>query len=285
MNGRPRLCDIQHAMLGRGGADDVRMGFGVRHRTKRGQPQIEESAAMFECLAFPGLEHDRFGFFEPRLRFGVIDTETLIIINIVSGAAAKSDDQAAFGQVIDKRDLFRHPDRMMQRHLRHSETDFRMMRRGRQRGGETDRIDIGADAVEMMLRQPDDVEAQFVGQFRLTQGFVDHARVIGRGRGLREQEVGNAHRRAFRRGLQYARAGAVRRGAEDGNSTTAVPSTDNSSSWFRAACSISTRWRPSSSNLRMIRAEMNSMSPSGLWRRILLVARRRKPSSPIQFVI
>jgi hypothetical protein len=88
--------DVQHAVLGRGGADNVWVRLRIRHRPERREPQIEERAMMFERFALPGLEHDRFGFFEPRLRLGVIDAEALVIIDVVGGTAAQSDDQPAF---------------------------------------------------------------------------------------------------------------------------------------------------------------------------------------------
>ena len=119
----------------------------------------------------------------------VIDAVALIVVNVVGGAAAQSDDQPALADVIDQRELLGHADRMMQRHLRHREADLRALRGGRQRGGETDRIDIGADAVEMMFREPDHVEAEFIGQSCLAQGLVDDLAVARGVTAFREQEV------------------------------------------------------------------------------------------------
>ena len=141
---------------------------------------------MLELLAAPGLEHDRLGLLEARLRLGVVEAVALVVVDVVGGAAAQPDDQPALADVVDQRELLGHADRMMQRHLRHREADLRALRCHRQRCREADRIDIGADAVEMMFGEPDHVEAQLVGQPRLAQCLVDHLVVAARDRGFPE---------------------------------------------------------------------------------------------------
>ena len=117
---------------------------------------------VLEFLAAPGLEHDRLGFLEASLRLGVVKTVTLIVVDVVGGTASQPDDQPTLADVVDQRELFSHPDRMMQRHLRHREADLRPFRGHRQRCGEAHRIDIGADPIEVMLGEPDHVEAQLI---------------------------------------------------------------------------------------------------------------------------
>jgi hypothetical protein len=81
----------------------------------------------------------------------------------------------------------------VQCHLCHREADLGVGGRARQSGGECNRIDIGANAVEMMLGQPDRVVAQTVGEQRFLERLVDDAGVVRRGAAFGEQEVGDFH--------------------------------------------------------------------------------------------
>jgi hypothetical protein len=51
--------------------------------------------------------------------------------------------------MVDDGQLFGETHRVMQGRLQHGKADRRLPDRRRQRGGEGDRVDIGADAVEM----------------------------------------------------------------------------------------------------------------------------------------
>ena len=86
----------------------------------------------------------------------------------------------------------------MQRHLRDRETDLRPLRRHRKRRREGHRIDIGADAVEVVLREPDHVEAQLVREPRLAQGLVDHLTIARGITALRKQEIAEFHEELLR---------------------------------------------------------------------------------------
>jgi len=103
------------------------------------------------------------------------------------------DDQPAVAQVVDQRELFGQPDRVVQRGLRHREADADPPGRHRQGGGEGDRIDVGAVAVEMVLGEPDCVEAERVGEARLRQRLLDHHPIARRIAALGEQEVAEFH--------------------------------------------------------------------------------------------
>jgi len=85
---------------------------------------------------FQASKHDRFRFLEPSLRFRVIDAESLVVIDVIGGAAAETHDQPAFRYMVDEGDLFRHADRVVQCHLRDREADLRVLCGGRQRCGE-----------------------------------------------------------------------------------------------------------------------------------------------------
>src|SRR5271166_6705684 len=155
--------------------------------------EVPEPAVMLELFAAPGLEHDRLGLLEARLSLGVVEAVALIIVDVIRGAAPQSDDQPSLADMVDQRELLGHADRMMQRHLGDREADPDSLRRYRQRGGKTHRIDISADAIEMMFGQPDHLEAQLVSEPRLAQGLVDHLTIVRGIAAFRKQEVAELH--------------------------------------------------------------------------------------------
>ena len=73
--------------------------------------------------------------------------------------------------------------------MRDGETNFDFFRTGRECSREGDRIHIGANAVEVMLGQPDRVDAEPVAELRLGNGFADNAAVVVRTFGGGEDEV------------------------------------------------------------------------------------------------
>ena len=56
-----------------------------------------------------------------------------------------------------------------------------------------DGVDIGADTVEMMFRQPDCVDAEPVAELRLGYGFADDASIVFRCFGGGKDEVAEFH--------------------------------------------------------------------------------------------
>ena len=97
--------------------------------------------------------------------------------------------------MIEQRHLLGEPDRMVQRGLDDGEAEPGMTQRGGQRAGEGDRIGIDRDAIEMVLGQPDHIDAQFVGQRRLAQGLLDDRAVARRIAAIGKQEVAEFHTR------------------------------------------------------------------------------------------
>src|SRR5690606_22543758 len=91
--------------------------------------------------------------------------------------------------VVDQRHLLRHPDRMMQRHLRHCEADPDPPGAGCEGSGEADRVDVCAIAVEMMLGEPDHVEAELVAEASLGDALVNDRMIEVGIRRLREKEA------------------------------------------------------------------------------------------------
>jgi hypothetical protein len=85
---------------------------------------------------------------------------------------------------------------MMERHLRHREADADALGAGGQRGREGDGIDVGADAVEVMLGEPQHLHAQLVAEPPLTERLLDDAPVLVGVGGGGEQEVAELHARS-----------------------------------------------------------------------------------------
>ena len=143
----------------------------------------------------PGPDHDLLGLVEPRLGFVMVDAKALVIIDVVGRAAAEPDDQSPLGEVVDDRDLLGEADRMVQRHLQYREAEFGAAGRGGKRAGKADRVGIGADAVEMVLGEPDHVNAEFVREPSLAQGLVDDGAVMPGIAAVGKQEIAEFHYR------------------------------------------------------------------------------------------
>src|SRR5215475_9029730 len=82
---------------------------------------------------------------------------------------------------------------MVQRHLCHGKADLDTASHHGQRSSKTNRVDIGADAVEMMLCHPHRIKAKLLGQLGLRDGFIDDAYVQRRFAALGKQEVAELH--------------------------------------------------------------------------------------------
>src|SRR5215469_3944564 len=61
------------------------------------------------------------------------------------------------------------------------------------RSGKADRVNVGANAVEMMLGQPHRVKAKLLGQLGLRDGFIDNAFVQRWFAAFGKQEVAELH--------------------------------------------------------------------------------------------
>ncbi len=187
------MGDLQHRLLGAGTADDERMRLRIRPWPQHRQLERPVFAVMFDRPARPGLQHDRLGLLEALLRLLGRDVVALVVVDVVRRAAAQSRDDPPLGDVVEQRDLLGQADRVVQRDLRDGEADLDAAGRGGQRGGKAERIDVGADAVEMVLGQPQGVEAKLLRQPGLGDGLVDHALVLSRVAAFREQEIAEFH--------------------------------------------------------------------------------------------
>src|SRR5262249_28294795 len=150
-------------------------------------------AVMLYRFARPGLQRDRLGLLEALLRLLGRDVVALVVIDVVRRTASKAGDDTALGDVVEQRDLLSQANWMVQRRLRHRKSDLDTAGHRGQRRGKADRVDIGADAVEMMLGQPHRVEAKLLGQLGLRDGFIDDAFVKRRFPAFGKQEVAELH--------------------------------------------------------------------------------------------
>ena len=129
----------------------------------------------------------------------MVDAKALVVIDVVGGAAAEPDDQPPLGDMVEHRELLGEAHRMMQRGLHHGKADRRASRCGGERAGKAHRVDISADAVEMVLGEPDHIDAELVRQRRLAQGLVDDDAVALRLTAVRKQEIAKVHLRSLLR--------------------------------------------------------------------------------------
>ena len=132
-----------------------------------------------------------------------IDTVALVVVDVVGGPSAEPHNEATTADIVDQRDLFGQSDRMVQRHLGDRETESDALRAPGQGRRERDRIDIGADAVEVMLRQPHHLHAELIAETRLGQRLLDDLLILLRVHRGRKQEVAEFHRSSFVRPLFY----------------------------------------------------------------------------------
>src|SRR5437867_126783 len=81
----------------------------------------------------------------------------------------------------------------MQRHLGDGEADVDLLRAGGKRGGEADGIDVGADAVEVVLGEPEHLHAERIAQLCFAQRLLDDSLIVRRVHRGRKQESAESH--------------------------------------------------------------------------------------------
>src|SRR5947209_18291959 len=77
-------------------------------------------------------------------------------------AAPQADKNTPAAEVVNQGHLLGQSDRVVQGHLRHREADLDASGARRNSRGKGHGVNIGAAAIEMMLGQPDGIEAQLV---------------------------------------------------------------------------------------------------------------------------
>ena len=146
----------------------------------------------------PGFDQDLLRLQQPRLRLLRGNPIATVFIEIIRCATTKADDHASLTEVVDEGDLLGQPDRVMQGHLGHRKADANPPGAGGDGRGKGQRIDIGAAAIEVVLRQPEDVEAQGITELGLTERLVDDDTVSIRELALREEKITELHGISFR---------------------------------------------------------------------------------------
>ncbi|CUV03584.1 hypothetical protein MGWOODY_Clf2802 [hydrothermal vent metagenome] len=122
-----------------------------------------------------------------------VDAITPEFVEVVSRASADADNHPSSADVVDEGDLLGEPDGVVQGHLGDGKAYLDLLGPGGDGRGESHRVDVNASAVEVVLRQPDGVEPQLVGQDRFFQRLFDHAEVVVRGFTLWKEEVAELH--------------------------------------------------------------------------------------------
>ena len=102
----------------------------------------------------------------------------------------QADDHASLTEVVDEGRLLGQPDRVMQGHLG-LPADANPPGAGGDGRGKGQRIDIGTATVKVMLRQPENVEAQGITEFGLTERLVDDDTIGIRELALRKRKLLN----------------------------------------------------------------------------------------------
>ena len=169
------------------------MWFCVRARAQQRKAEVPVLAFVLKIFRGPGLDHDVFGFDQPLIGLRRINAVALIVVNVVGGTTTQPHDKTTLADVVDQRHLLRHADRVMQGHLRDREADLNAFGAGRQCSREAHRIDISANTVEMVFRQPQHVHAQFVAELALAQRLVNDLVVLLRLHCGRKQKVAEFH--------------------------------------------------------------------------------------------
>ena len=179
-------------------AQDLRIGFGEGPRAQHRDFEIPVFAGMHDFFLGPALDQDFFYFLKPFLRAGGVDFVAAIFVGVDQAAAPEADDQAAFADIIDQRNLLGHAERVVERGLQDRKADFDPACRHRQGGGEGRRIDVNAIAVKMMFGEEHRVHPKVFGKLGFSDGLVDDLAVQRGITGFVKQKNANPHKHLLR---------------------------------------------------------------------------------------
>ena len=154
-------------------APDRRVRPLVDPRPQRGQAHLEELALVRERRLGPRARQDleRLG----AALAAVVAAEAVAheLVLVVQAAAAHADVEPAVAQVVEQRQLHREPDRMAERQLDDGKADAHPARARGERARERDRVAVDRLAGEVVLGEPDRVEADRLGQPGLLELLAD----------------------------------------------------------------------------------------------------------------
>ena len=157
-------------------------------RPDRGQPDREELPLVDERLLGPGAREHLDRFLHPFATVVTPEAEADVLVLVVAGAAADADLQTPAAEVVEHGELDGEAHGMVERHLDDGEPQPRARGARRERAGEWNRVGIGALAGEVVLGEPEVIEAHRLGQHPLLELLMDAGQVI---RGRRGQGQGH----------------------------------------------------------------------------------------------
>ncbi len=135
------------------------MGKLPRPRPELGQAELVELPLMDQRLTRPSTEHHLERFFHALAAVVAPQTVADELVLVVVGAMPYPDIDAAIGKIVEKRELGGEADGMTQRELDHREADTDALSPRRHHAGERNGITVDALAGEVVLGEPDAVEA------------------------------------------------------------------------------------------------------------------------------
>jgi hypothetical protein len=144
------------------------------------------------------LHQDLLRLQQPRLRLLRGDSIAPVFVEIIRRATAKADNHASLTEVVDEGHLLGQPDRVMQGHLGYRKADANPPGAGGDGRCKSQRIHIGAATIEVVLSQPEDVEAQGITELGLTERLIDDDVVGIRELALRKKKITKLHGISFR---------------------------------------------------------------------------------------
>ena len=180
-------------------APEGRMRLLHRPRPHGGQAHREELALVDERLLGPGANEHRGRLVHPLVAVVAAQAVADVLVLVVAGAAADAHFQAPAAQIVEDGELDGQTHRMMKRHLDDREAHARARGARGQRAGERDRIGVGALAGEVVLGEPQVVEAHRFGEHALLELLVDAREVVLGRRRERQRHPAELHARRSRR--------------------------------------------------------------------------------------
>ena len=135
-----------------------------RPRPELGQAQLIELPLVHERLARPGAEHHLEGLLHALAAVVAPETIAYELVLVVVGAVSHPDIDAAVGEIVEERELGGEADGMTESELDHREGDTDPLSPRRDHAGERDGIAVDALAREIVLGEPDAIEAGSLGE-------------------------------------------------------------------------------------------------------------------------
>src|SRR6185437_11367808 len=175
---------------------DRRMRTLVDARAQRGEARLEELALVDEGLLGPGAHQHLERLRAPLAAVVAAQAVAHELVLVVEGAAAHAHVESAPAQVVEESQLDGQPHRVPQGELDHREADPHAGGAGGERARERDGVAVDGLPGEVVLGEPDRVEAQGLRGAGLLELLGDRDVIALGRRGVRQREPAEAHRGA-----------------------------------------------------------------------------------------